>query len=108
MKDLLVIRLQSGSFYETQTKEAILLASDLLSGPSQHLRRAAASGTLSVVYDSPTLKSAKEPIVEAISDLASAFFRLLSRVLTRFNFSPGCDTSLAGESPQYIMTQYIG
>jgi hypothetical protein len=64
-------------FYETQTKEAILLASDLVSGPSdwdQHLRRAAASGTLSVVYDSPTLKSAKEHIIEAINDFGERLF----------------------------------
>jgi len=50
-------------FYETQTKEAILLAAGGLADPSQwdkHLRRAAASMVLSVVYDKPTIQSEQD------------------------------------------------
>jgi hypothetical protein len=93
-------------FYEAQTKEAILLASDLLSGPSkwdQHLRRAAAlaSGTLYLSSTIPLPSSLQKSLLsKQLTILASAFLRLLSWVLTRFNFSHGCNISVAGESPQ--------
>jgi hypothetical protein len=60
-------------FYETQTKEAILLAAGGLADPSQwdkHLRRAAASMVLSVVYDKPTIQSEQAHVAR----LRSSFF----------------------------------
>ena len=58
-------------FYETQMKEAVLLAGDMLVGPArwdQHFRRASASTTLSVLYGYPTLNSEQDQIVETIND----------------------------------------
>ena len=57
-------------FHETQTKEALLLAAGGLAEPAQldkHLRRAAASMVLSVVYDLPTIKSEQDPNVKLIN-----------------------------------------
>ena len=64
-------------FYDTQIKEAVLLASDMLAGPArwdQHFRRAAASATLSVLYGYPTLKSDQDHIVKAINDFTERLF----------------------------------
>jgi hypothetical protein len=64
-------------FYDTQIKEAVILASDLLSGPArwdQHSRRASASTTLSVLYGYPTLKSDQDHIVKAINNFAERLF----------------------------------
>jgi hypothetical protein len=58
-------------FYETQMKEAVIQACDLLDEPApmdQHFRRAAASSTLSIVYGHPTLTSEQEHIVRVIND----------------------------------------
>ena len=62
-------------FYETQMTEAVLLAHDWLVKPAQwdwHLRRAAASMTLSVVYGYPTLTSEQDHTVtvKAINDFS--------------------------------------
>ncbi|KAF8463377.1 cytochrome P450 [Russula ochroleuca] len=60
-------------FYETQMTEAVLLAHDGLVNPAQwdwHLRRAAASMTLSVLYGYPTLTSGQEHVVKAINDFS--------------------------------------
>ena len=64
-------------FYETQIREAVLLASDMLVGPKRwdrHFRRAAASATLSIVYGYPTVRSEKDHIVEAIYDFGERLF----------------------------------
>ena len=64
-------------FYDTQIKEAVILASDLLFGPArwdQHSRRASASTTLSVLYGYPTLKSDQDHIVKAINNFAERLF----------------------------------
>ncbi|KAF8492384.1 cytochrome P450, partial [Russula emetica] len=68
-------------FHETQTKEALLLAAGGLAEPAQwdkHIRRAAASMVLSVVYDQPTIKSEQDRNVKLINDslqrLAQAAF----------------------------------
>jgi hypothetical protein len=65
-------------FYETQMTEAVLLACDLLVNPAQwdrHLRHAAASETLSVVYGYPTLTSEQDHIVVAINDFSERIFK---------------------------------
>jgi hypothetical protein len=58
-------------FHETQTKEALLLAAGGLAEPAQwdkHIRRAAASMVLSVVYDRPTVKSEQDQTIKLIND----------------------------------------
>jgi hypothetical protein len=68
-------------FYKTQMTEAVLLASDFLIGPArwdQHIRRAAASTTLSVVYSYPTLGAEQDHIVVAIKDFGSPLFKAAS------------------------------
>ncbi|KAI0279216.1 cytochrome P450 [Russula aff. rugulosa BPL654] len=65
-------------FYETQTKEALLLAAGGLAEPAQwdkHLRRAAASMVLSVVYDKPTIKSEQDLNVKLINDFVQRLTR---------------------------------
>lgn len=65
-------------FNETQMKEAILLASDMLVGPTrwdQHFRRAAASTTLSALYGYPTVRSEQDHVVRAINDFGERLFR---------------------------------
>ena len=60
-------------FHEAQTKEALLLAAAGLAEPAQwdkHLRRAAASMVLSVVYDQPTIKSEQDNTVKVVNDFA--------------------------------------
>jgi hypothetical protein len=64
-------------FYETQMKEAVLQASDLLAEPAkwnQHFHRGSASMTLSNVYGFPTLKADDGHIVRAINDLSQRLF----------------------------------
>ncbi|KAH9987341.1 cytochrome P450 [Russula vinacea] len=85
-------------FYETQMTEAVLLASDFLIGPArwdQHIRRATASGILSVVYGYPTLESEQDHIVVAINDFAERLFKAASIGSHLVHFFPGCDISLA-------------
>ena len=68
-------------FYETQMKEAIVQACDLLDKPAQwdrHFRRTAASGTLSVVYGHPTLTSEQDHIVRVINDFSDRLFNAAS------------------------------
>jgi hypothetical protein len=65
-------------FYEIQTTEAVLLASDSLAKPSQwdqNVRRTAASMILSVVYGHPTIITERNHIVDLIND----FGRRLTR-----------------------------
>ncbi len=64
-------------FYETQTKEAVVQACDLLDKPAQwdrHYRRTAASATLSVVYGHPTLTSEQDHIVRVINNFSERLF----------------------------------
>ena len=65
-------------FHEPQTKEALLLAAAGLAEPGQwdkHLRRAAASMVLSVVYDQPTIKSEQDQNVRLINDFVQRLTR---------------------------------
>ena len=65
-------------FYEPQTKEALLLAAAGLAEPAQwdkHLRRAAASMVLSVVYDQPVIKSETDQNVKLINDFVQRLTR---------------------------------
>jgi hypothetical protein len=60
-------------FYETQMKEAVVLAGDLLDEPARwerHFRRTAASSTLSIVYGHPTLTSEQDHIVRVINEFS--------------------------------------
>ncbi|KAI0265535.1 cytochrome P450 [Gloeopeniophorella convolvens] len=66
------------SFYETQTTEALLLASSGLSDPAQwdlHIRRAATSLVLSVVYNQPTVKSVQDVGVRLVNDFTHRITR---------------------------------
>ena len=64
-------------FYETQTKEAIIQACDLLDKPDRwdrHFRRAAASATLSITYGHPPLTSEQDYIFRVINDFSERIF----------------------------------
>ena len=66
-------------FYETQMTEAVLLAHAWLVNPAQwdwHLRHAAASETLSVIYGYPTLTTEQDHIVVAINDFSERVFKV--------------------------------
>jgi hypothetical protein len=65
-------------FHEAQTKEAVLLAAGGLAEPDvwdKHLRRAAASMVLSVVYDKPTIRSEQDQNVKLINDFVQRLTR---------------------------------
>lgn len=65
-------------FHGTQTKEALILASDGLRNSAEwdkHLRRAAASMVLSVVYDQPTIKPGQDDFVRLINDFVQRLTR---------------------------------
>ena len=64
-------------FYETETTDAVLLACSWLINPAkwdQHLRRVAASTTLSVIYGYPPLTSEENHTVEVINDFSKRVF----------------------------------
>jgi hypothetical protein len=64
-------------FYETQIKEAVLQACDLLAEPARwdrSFRRTAASVSLSVVYGYPTLTSDQDQIVRVINNFTARLF----------------------------------
>ena len=68
----------SKGFCETQMTEAVLLGCDWVGNPpqwDQHLRRAAASTTLSVVYGHPPLTSEQQGIVELINDFTQRLLK---------------------------------
>ena len=73
-------KLSTGSvkgFYETQIKEAVIQACDLLAEPAQldrNFRRTAASVSLSIVYGYPTLASDQEQVVRVINNFTSRLF----------------------------------
>jgi hypothetical protein len=58
-------------FHEKQMTEAVLLCCGWLSEPAKweaHLRRAAVSTMMSIVYDYPIVKSEQDHTVEAFND----------------------------------------
>jgi hypothetical protein len=64
-------------FYETQMKEAVVQACDLLDRPARwdrHFRRTPASATLSIVYGHPTLTSEQDHIVRVINNFSEGLF----------------------------------
>ena len=64
-------------FYETQMKEAVVQACDLLDKPAlwdRHYRRAAASSALSIIYGQPTLTSEQDHTVRVINDFSEGIF----------------------------------
>src|ERR1700761_8260349 len=64
--------------YETQMKEAVLQACDLLDEPprwDRHFRRAAASMALSAVYGYPTLTSEQDHVVVLVNEFAERIYR---------------------------------
>jgi hypothetical protein len=68
-------------FYDRQTTEAILLASDCLVKPArwdQHFRRTVTSMILSVVYDYPAITSDEDRNAEVIDDFAGRLSRAAS------------------------------
>jgi hypothetical protein len=65
-------------FHESQTREALLLAAGGLAEPAQwdkHIRRAAASMVLSVVYGQPAIKSEQDPNVKLINNFVQRLAR---------------------------------
>ncbi|KAI9443652.1 cytochrome P450 [Lactarius indigo] len=65
-------------FHRIQTKEALILASDGLNKPTEwghHLRRAATSMIMSVVYDLPTIKSGQDHNVKHVNDFVERITR---------------------------------
>ena len=63
------------NYHPTQTKEATILASSLLSSSAdsdvdlpKHFHRTGASAIMSIVYDYPTLESINDPAVKNIED----------------------------------------
>ena len=66
--------------YETQMKEAVIQACDILDKPAQwdrHFRRTAASATLSIVYGHPTLTSEQDHIVRTINNFSERLFNAI-------------------------------
>ena len=64
-------------FYETQIKEAVIQACDLLAEPSQwnrNFRRTAASVSLSVIYGYPPLTSDEDHVVQVINNFTACLF----------------------------------
>ena len=72
-------KISSEKFCETQMTEAVLLACDWLgTDPAQwdqHIRRAATSTTLSVVYGHPPLTSEPRHTVEAINEFTERILK---------------------------------
>src|SRR6266852_1942907 len=65
-------------FYETQMKEAVLQACDLLDESprwDRHFRRAAASMSGSAVYGYPTLTSEQDQVVVVVNEFAERIFK---------------------------------
>jgi len=68
-------------FYETQTKEAVLQACDLLAEPARwdsNFRRTAASVSLSVIYGYPPLSSDQDHIVRVINNFTACLFNAVN------------------------------
>jgi hypothetical protein len=68
-------------FYETQIKEAVLQACDLLAEPARwdrNFRRTAASVSLSVVYGFPSLTSDQDDIVRVVNNFTARLFNAVN------------------------------
>ena len=87
-------RLSTGSvkgFYETQIKEAVIQACDLLAEPAQwdrNFRRSAASVSLSVVYGYPSLASDQDHIVRVINNFTASLFKAVNMGAYLVEFFP--------------------
>ncbi len=69
------------AFYDTQIKEAVFQACDLLAEPARwdrNFRRTAASVSLSVVYGYPTLASDQDHIVRVINNFTMCLFNAVN------------------------------
>ena len=78
-------------FYQTQMKEAVFQACDLLDEPGRwdrHLRRAAASASLSAVYGYPTLTSEQDHVVVVVNDFAERLFKAVNMGAHLVEFFP--------------------
>ncbi|KAI0269698.1 cytochrome P450 [Russula aff. rugulosa BPL654] len=78
-------------FYDTQMKEAIVQACDLVDEPARwdrHFRRTAASATLSIVYGHPTLTSEQDHIVRVINDFSERLFHAMGTGAHLVEFFP--------------------
>jgi hypothetical protein len=78
-------------FYETQIKEAVLQACDLLAEPAQwdrNFRRTAASVSLSVIYGYPTLASDQDHIVQVINNFTACLFNAVNMGAHLVEFFP--------------------
>jgi hypothetical protein len=78
-------------FHETQMKEAVVLACDMIDEPARwerHFRRTAASSTLSIVYGHPTLTSEHDHIVRVINDFCARLFRAIAMGAHLVEFFP--------------------
>ena len=65
-------------YHSTLTKEATILASAVLANPEdrdQHFQRATASTMLSILYDFPTLTSARDKAVQEIDKNVHQFLK---------------------------------
>lgn len=78
-------------YYETQIKEAVLQAYDLLAEPARwdrNFRRTAASVSLSVVYGYPTLNSDEDHIVRVINNFTARLFNAVNMGAHLVEFFP--------------------
>ena len=78
-------------FYETQIKEAVIQACDLLAEPAQwnrNFRRTAASVSLSVVYGYPSLASDQDHVVLVINNFTSNLFKAVNMGAYLVEFFP--------------------
>ena len=66
------------NFHNNQATKALILTHGVLSEPDRwdsHLRRAAASMIMSVLYDTPTIKAEDDPYVTRINDMVARLTR---------------------------------
>jgi hypothetical protein len=78
-------------FYETQIKEAVLQACDLLAEPARwdrNFRRTAASVSLSVVYGYPSLTSEENKTVRVINNFTARLFQAVNMGAHLVEFYP--------------------
>jgi len=79
------------AFYDTQIKEAVIQACDLLAEPARWdkiFRRTAASMSLSVVYGYPTLASDQDRIVRVINNFTACLFNAVNMGAHLVEFFP--------------------
>ena len=79
------------NIYETQMKEAVIQASDMLDKPAQwdtHFRRTVASATLSIVYGHLTLTSEQDHIVQTMNNFSERLFNAILKGAHLVEFFP--------------------